>query len=132
MKKLLGAAIFLVTLVTGVLSGTVVRRYVVDGRSMLRAFSPGDRLLVERVSYRLRAPRVSEAVVVRQRGVEGRPDLKRIAAGPGMNVEVRGANHLLGRDEWYVLGDNMDESTDSRLLGPVKTRDVIGRVWFKY
>src|SRR3989304_4320457 len=34
-----------------------VRRYVVEGRSMLQAFAPGDRVLVEDLTYRLRAPR---------------------------------------------------------------------------
>jgi hypothetical protein len=31
-----------------------------------------------------------------------------------------------------VLGDNLDESTDSRDLGPVKRQDIAGRVWFRY
>jgi len=99
---------------------------------MLRAFEPGDRLLVEGVSYRLRTPRVGEAVVVRQSGADGRLDLKRIAAGPGAEVTVGGEPDFLGHDEWYVVGDNLDESTDSRELGPVKTANIIGRVWRKY
>jgi type IV secretory pathway protease TraF len=53
-------------------------------------------------------------------------------AGPGAEVSVRGQTDFLGQDEWYVLGDNLDESTDSRELGPVRTRDIIGRVWWKY
>jgi signal peptidase I len=116
----------------GLLSGKLIRRYVVEGRSMLRAFAPGERLLVEGLSYRLRRPRVGEAVVVHQRGGNGRLDLKRIAAGPGAEVTVAGQPDFLGQDEWYVLGDNMDESTDSRELGPVKTSDIVGRVWRKY
>jgi len=118
--------------VAGVLSGRLVRRYIVEGRSMLRAFEPGERLLVEGVSYRMRTPRVGEAVVVRQPGADGRLDLKRIAAGPGAEVTVGGEPDFLGHDEWYVLGDNLDESTDSRELGPVKTNDIVGRVWRKY
>ena len=118
--------------VAGVLSGRLVRRYIVEGPSMLRAFEPGERLLVEGVSYRMRTPRVGEAVVVRQPGADGRLDLKRIAAGPGAEVTVGGEPDFLGHDEWYVLGDNLDESTDSRELGPVKTNDIVGRVWRKY
>lgn len=132
MRKLLGMVFGVGFLVAGALSGRVVRRYVVDGRSMLRAYAPGDRLVVEGVSYRFRAPRIGEAVVVRQPGAEGRLDLKRIAAGPGAEVTVRGEPDFLGRNEWYVLGDNLDESTDSRELGPVKTGEVVGRVWFRY
>ena len=72
----LGVLIALLTAVTAPL----LRRYVVEGRSMLRAYAPGDRLLVERLTYRLREPRVGDAVIVRQPGTDGRLDLKRIAA----------------------------------------------------
>jgi hypothetical protein len=89
-------------------------------------------LLVESLTFRLRPPRIGEVVVVQQPGSNGRLDLKRIAAGPGAEVTVRGETDFLGHDEWYVLGDNLDESTDSRQLGPVKTRDIVGRVWRKY
>jgi signal peptidase I len=116
----------------GLLSGRIIRRYIVEGRSMLRAFAPGDRLLVEGLTYRLRTPRVGEAVVVHQPGSNGRLDLKRIAAGPGAEVTVAGHPDFLGHDEWYVIGDNTEESTDSRQLGPVKTTDIVGRVWRKY
>ena len=99
---------------------------------MLRAYAPGDRLLVERLTYRLREPRVGDAVVVRQPGTDGRLDLKRIAAAPGSTVMVRSAPSVLGYHEWYVLGDNLNESTDSRTLGPVKRADIVGCVWRRY
>ena len=99
---------------------------------MLRAYAPGDRLLVDRLSYRVQEPRVGDAVVVRQPGSAGRIDLKRIAAAPGSTVIVRGEPFVLGYHEWYVLGDNLDESIDSRHLGPVKRADILGRVWRPY
>jgi signal peptidase I len=128
----------LATIVAGVLSGRLIRRFVVDGRSMLQAFEPGDRLLVEGVSYVLRKPRVGEVVVIRWPYPLVRPpgspelDLKRLAAGPGAEVTVQGQPDFLGNDEWFVLGDNLDESTDSRQLGPIKTEHIVGRVWRKY
>jgi signal peptidase I len=116
----------------GLAGASFVKRYRVEGRSMLQAYAPGDRLLVELVSYRLRPPRVGEVVVVRQPGSGGRLDLKRIAAAPGAPVTVQGTAHVLADDEWYVLGDNLSESTDSRVLGPVLRRDIVGRVWVRY
>jgi len=106
-----------------------VRRYVVEGRSMLQAFAPGDRVLAEGLTYRLRSPRVGDVVVVER---DGRLDLKRVAAAPGASVTVRGEPDFLAHDEWFVLGDNLSESTDSRELGPVKRRDIVGRAWFRY
>jgi signal peptidase I len=110
----------------------VVRRYVVVGRSMLPAYEPGERLLVEALTYRLRRPRAGEVVVVRQPGSGGRLDLKRIAAGPGETTRVEGVERVLTDDEWFVQGDNALESTDSRQLGPVRQRDIVGRVWGRY
>ncbi len=34
-------------------------------------------------------------------------------------------------DEFYVLGDNRDESLDSRFFGPVKRNHIVGRVWVR-
>jgi signal peptidase I len=128
-KGIVGALLGVGSLVAAVLSLRLVSRYVVEGRSMLRAYAPGDRLLVERLTYRLRQPRVGEAVVVRR---EGRLDLKRIAAAPGAEVTLRGGPYVLDADEWFLLGDNLSESADSREQGPVKTQDIVGRAWFRY
>ena len=130
-RRLLLPLSILIALITAV-TAPLLRRYLVEGRSMLRAYAPADRLLVERLSYRLREPRVGDAVVVRQPGTDGRLDLKRIAAAPGSTVTVRGAPVVLGYHEWFVLGDNLAESTDSRTLGPVKRGDIVGRVWRRY
>lgn len=109
-----------------------VRRYRVEGRSMLSAYAPDDRLVVETLTYGRRAPRVGEVVVVRQPGGRGRLDLKRVFAGPGARVTVRGESYVLGKDEWFVVGDNLDESADSRQLGPVRRGDIVGRIWMRY
>ncbi len=115
-----------------VASFSLLQRYAVSGESMLPAFKPGERLIAESWTYRLRAPRPGDVVVVRQLGGDGRKDLKRIVAGPGATASILGIATPLGPDEWYVLGDNLDASTDSRRLGPVMRRDILARVWFKY
>ncbi|MGE0058218.1 MAG: S26 family signal peptidase [Dehalococcoidia bacterium] len=113
-------------------SFSLLQRYAVSGESMLPAFKPGDRLIAESWTYRLRAPRPGDVVVLRQFAGDGRKDLKRIVAGPGATASVLGIPTPLGPDEWYVLGDNLDASTDSRRLGPVQRQDILARVWFKY
>jgi signal peptidase I len=132
MNRNIAALLALIAAAAGLLSGRLIRRYVVQGRSMLQAFKPGDRLVVENLSYCLRQPRIGVFVVVAQQAALGRLDLKRFAAGPGAEVTVGGAPDFLGEHEWYVVGDNLTESTDSRQLGPVRTNDIIGRVWFRY
>ena len=41
-------------------------------------------------------------------------------------------NVKLGEDEYYVLGDNLDSSKDSRFadVGNIKRSDIVGKVWF--
>ena len=108
------------------------RRYAVQGRSMLPDYADGDRVLVSRVAYLREEPRVGDVVVLRRPEAGGRVDIKRVAAGPGGQARVRDQAVTLGADEWFVLGDNPEESTDSRQLGPVRRRDIIGKVVLKY
>lgn len=37
----------------------------------------------------------------------------------------------LGPDEYYLLGDNREQSLDSRIFGPVKRSAIVGRVWLR-
>ncbi|MFW5864642.1 MAG: signal peptidase I [Candidatus Izemoplasmataceae bacterium] len=38
---------------------------------------------------------------------------------------------ILGEDEYFVMGDNRDDSLDSRVIGPVNERDLFGKVIFR-
>lgn len=40
-------------------------------------------------------------------------------------------NVTLKADEYYVLGDNRNVSLDSRIFGPIRRSDVVGRVWLR-
>jgi signal peptidase I len=128
----IGAALVGLGALGGVAFLIATRRFEVEGRSMLPAYAPGDHLLVNRLAYLRSRPSIGDVVVVRQERAGGRLDVKRIAAGPGENVEVQGVQRELGQDEWYVLGDNASESTDSRELGPVSTGDIVGKVLLRY
>ena len=87
-----------------------VTRFVVADDSMLPAYAPGDRVLVNRIAYRRRRPRLGDAVVLRDPENLRGYLLKRVAVGD------------CGGDQLYVLGDNAALSRDSRSFGCVDAR----------
>lgn len=127
---------------------------VVFGQSMEPNLHPYQRLIVDKISYRLNAPQRNDIVVIRL------PDMdellvKRIVALPGERVEIRGgviyvngdavaepfphdmtpydmAPIILGPLSYFVLGDNRSNSNDSRAFGPVALDEILGRVWLRY
>ena len=80
-------------------------------------FKHGDRLRVSIIVYKLRRPRAGDAVVVRDPRT-GRLVLKRIK-------RLEGAGY-------FVLGDNLTASTDSREFGGVYKDEIVGKVVRKY
>lgn len=112
----------------GALAFLLARRVTVQGRSMAPELLPGERLLVDRLVYARDRPRVGDIVLVAH---PMRPELrmvKRIALLQG----ARFGDDVVGRGEYWVEGDNADESTDSREFGPVSRRDLLGRAWLRY
>ncbi len=86
---------------------------------MAPTLRPGQLVLVARG---LR-PRAGDIVVVE--GPNGVEMVKRVSAGPGDEAMP---GWILGPDEWLVLGDNREASTDSREFGALPTEAIIGRV----
>lgn len=63
-------------------------------------------------------------IVIFTSPVEEEYYIKRVAAGPGETVVYNGQQIILGTDEYFVLGDNSENSRDSRYFGPI-TRDSL-------
>ncbi|CAN5144295.1 signal peptidase I [soil metagenome] len=159
-----------------VIKSIALQAFFIPSGSMLEALQIGDRVLVEKVTFRFREPERGEIIVFRRPGLEeegfsvsetwrsflegiglSQPDedrdlIKRIIALPGETVEMRGGVvHVNGlpldepytsletRDfppitipdgEYYVLGDNRNNSLDSRFgLGTIPIDNVIGRAF---
>ncbi len=128
---------------------------VVQGQSMEPSLHNNERVIVEKVTYRLlHGPRRGDVVIIRVEGQE-EPLIKRVVALPGETVAVRGGQvYINGRpleEPWatrqggpdypptevpplhiFVLGDNRGHSNDSRSFGPVPVDHVLGRAWLIY
>lgn len=136
-----------------VLAFVTARRAVVRGWSMYPALAPGERVLFDRLAYRLGPPRRGDVVLASH---PARPRLslvKRVAALPGDAVAIDGdrcwvngvpfggeagtagappPSRTLGEDEYLLLGDAPDRSTDARQLGPVGRGAIRARAWLVY
>lgn len=127
---------------------------VVFGQSMEPNLHPHQRLIVDKISYRLHAPQRNDIVVIDLPSMEELL-VKRIVAMPGEVVEIRRgivyvneqpiaepfphdttpidmAPMTLGPLSYFVLGDNRSNSNDSRAFGPVTLDQILGRVWLRY
>ena len=112
------------------------RRIVVRGRSMTPTLLPGERVLFDRLAYQEGRPEVGDIVLARHPARLGLLMIKRIAAVPGDCVPRRddpaGRLAAFGHDEYILLGDNPESSTDSRELGPFRRKGIVARGWLIY
>ena len=129
----------------------------VIGDSMSPTVMDGDTVLLDRLRYRIVDPKAGDVVAFRAGGRLGASiSIKRVMAVPGDSVYISGgkvfvndvvveeydrANIVdagmaenkiyLGDDEYFILGDNRNHSTDSRYVsvGNISRDFIIGKVW---
>jgi signal peptidase I len=128
--------------------------YRIPSASMAPTLQPRDFVTADTWRYREEAPRPGDIVVYEEVPGSGLMYIKRIVGVPGDRIEVRagrlfrnreqspeaylesslrvgGADFppmVLGLDEYFVLGDNRNNSRDSRYHGPVPIDQIYGRV----
>lgn len=136
----------------------LVQPFIVRGASMEPAFEDSEYLIVDELSYYLRAPQRGEVVVFRYPRDPSQFFIKRIMGLPGEEIDIKNgrvtivnAEHpsgfvvdepyldppnrptypdvhrKLGSDEYFVLGDNRDFSSDSRIWGVLPKKLLTGR-----
>lgn len=139
----------------------VGQRTIVDGSSMEPTLSDGDNLIVDKISYRFHDPERFDIIIFPYKFDDSENYIKRIIGLPGETVWIDSSGTIyingeklpedygletiqnaglaaspitLGDDEYFVLGDNRNNSEDSRFpdVGLIKRSDIIGRAWVRF
>lgn len=160
LKEILGFSIYLLVIlvITYLFVAFIGQRTVVHGISMENTLHDGDNLIVDKWTYRKHEPQRFDIVVFPYKYEKGSYYIKRVIGLPGESVRIDDMGNIyvneilldeaygremisdgglaatsvhLASDEFFVLGDNRNNSSDSRdpSVGPVKRSDIIGRAW---
>lgn len=134
-------------------------RTSVVGQSMSETLENGDQILVNRFMYKVIGPKANDVIVFLPNGNEkSHYYVKRVIGVPGDTVQIKNGRIYvngteftekvdvasiedaglaadavtLGDDEYFVLGDNRNNSEDSRYanIGNIKREHIIGKAWF--
>jgi signal peptidase I len=133
----------------------IISPFVVDGESMHPTFENLDYLIVDEAVYDFKAPVRGDVIVFRYPGNPSVFYIKRIIGLPGETVSISKGiinitaggntfplsepyivnedatytkNVTLNEGEYFVMGDNRPNSSDSRVWGPLPRKNIVGRV----
>lgn len=132
----------------------LVQPFYVEGASMEPNFYQNEYLIIDEISYRFNDKQRGEVIIFKNPQNTSAYFIKRIIGLPGETVKIEDGHVFvddelleesyietfssdthepvtLGPDEYFVMGDNRNNSLDSRQLGPIYKDYIIGRVWIR-
>ena len=140
----------------------IAQFHKVSGLSMFPTMHDGDYLITEKVSYKFNEPKRGQIVVLKNPRDNSQDFIKRIIAIPGdtlkiennsvyVNGQLLSENYLppntpthagafvtegtqlkAGSNQYFVIGDNRNHSSDSREWGSITKEEIVGRALFRY
>jgi len=148
-----------ILLILGFLFRTfVLQPFLVDGNSMEPNYHNQEFLLVDRISYKLIDPKRGQVIIFLFPQDINEDYIKRLIGLPGETITIENGQvfingqklnepylqdatttiggldatmrKTLGPDEYFVLGDNRNHSSDSREWGVLPRKNILGRTWF--
>ncbi len=138
----------------------IAQPFIVSGASMETTFHSGEYLIVDQLSYHLHEPKRGEVIIFRYPRDPSKFFIKRVIGLPGDTVTIENGivtisneadidgfvldepyaepmppapkmTETLGTREYFVMGDNRDESSDSRTWGVLQEERIVGRAWMR-
>lgn len=145
----------LLTLVIFFMIRFAIENYRIEGYSMEPNFHDGQFLLVSKLNYLFGQPERGDVIIFRYPQNPKKNFIKRVIGLPGEKVQIRSGKIFvngvripepypfnfadydwgpvtIGPDEYFVLGDNRPESSDSHSWGMLPAKNIIGKAWVSY
>ena len=149
-----------VTLVLAAMVGIMLFQTVtMQESSMEPTIEVGDRFFINRVVYKFTSPKRGDLIVFRTNASDDAAlHIRRVIGLPGETIQISGGRILIDGEvykevkdfpmisnpglasssitlesgEYFVLGDNRNNSEDSRYadVGMIKKRYIAGKIWF--
>lgn len=138
----------------------IAQPFIVSGASMEDTFHSGEYLIVDQLSYHVRQPQRGEVIIFRYPRDPSKFFIKRIIGLPGDTIQINNSvvtitndehpdgfilnepyiaamtpaepfEEELGEREYFVMGDNRDQSSDSRSWGVLQEERIVGRAFLR-
>lgn len=161
-KEIISTILYILVVLAGtwLLITFVGQRTSVSGSSMEPTLQHNDQLILDKISYRFSEPKRFDIIVFPFLYEEKTYYVKRIIGLPGETVQIDGEGTIyidgqvleedygketihypglaqepvtLGPDEYFVLGDNRNNSSDSRdpSVGNIRRENIMGKAWVR-
>lgn len=133
---------------------TVTGRFRIEGYSMLPTLEEGEMVIISKLAYYFDEPERGDIIVLHFPNDRSRDFIKRVVGVPGDHIEI-GDGHVVinghtleepyinaapsysgtwdvPEGQYFVLGDNRNNSSDSHNWSFLPGKDIVGKAWLIY